>query len=517
MTRSLGRWGAAQLTSELIPMQETLSKRLLFLAAAAIVVVTLGYTQHLASIIREEEQRKVDLWVEAVKQRAELVTYTQSLFEDLGAEEKKRADRLAAAYRLIQEAPDGTDLTFAGDFLVNNNTVPVIITNDRGKMIYHVNVPPPPAGMSEEAYYDSIRRVDMGQNPPIQFEEVGQTIYYAESVRLRKLREAMDELIESFISETVINSASVPVLLMDSTATRVVKSQGIDVSSLDSPEQLRARYMEMMQDNVPIPVFLPGGGWHLVFYEESTVLTQLRYFPAVQLLLIAAFLLVAYLVFSASRRAEQNRVWVGMAKETAHQLGTPLSSLMAWSGLLSARGVDPEALGEMDKDIARLQVVAERFSKIGSQAQLSPENPLELIRETVDYMRPRVSKHVEMTLDAGVDAGDLPMSRALFSWVLENLIRNAVDAMDGEGALVIRAHWREDTFTVDVEDNGKGMAKAVARRVFQPGFTTKSRGWGLGLSLAKRIVEEVHQGQIAVVATEPGKGTTFRMEFRVSV
>ena len=234
-------------------------------------------------------------------------------------------------------------------------------------------------------------------------------------------------------------------------------------------------------------------------------------------MLIAAFLLVAYLVFSASRRAEQNRVWVGMAKETAHQLGTPLSSLMAWSGLLSARGVDPEALGEMDKDIARLQVVAERFSKIGSQAQLSPENPLELIRETVDYMRPRVSKHVEMTLDAGVDAGDLPMSRALFSWVLENLIRNAVDAMDGEGALVIRAHWREDTFTVDVEDNGKGMAKAVARRVFQPGFTTKSRGWGLGLSLAKRIVEEVHQGQIAVVATEPGKGTTFRMEFRVSV
>ena len=160
-------------------MQETLSKRLLFLAAAAIVVVTLGYTQHLASIIREEEQRKVDLWVEAVKQRAELVTYTQSLFEDLGAEEKKRADRLAAAYRLIQEAPDGTDLTFAGDFLVNNNTVPVIITNDRGKMIYHVNVPPPQTGVSEEAYYDSIRRVDMGQNPPIQFEEVGQTIYYA--------------------------------------------------------------------------------------------------------------------------------------------------------------------------------------------------------------------------------------------------------------------------------------------------------------------------------------------------
>ena len=503
--------------NEASAMHDTLSKRLLFLAAAAIVAVTLWYTQHLSSIIRAEEQRKVDLWVEAVKQRAELVTYTQTLFEDLGAEEKKRADRLAAAYRLIQDAPEGMDLTFAGDFLVNNNTVPVIITDKKGKVLYHVNVSPPPPNMVEEAYYDSIRRTEMSRNPPIRFDEVGQIIYYAESVRLRKLREAMDELIESFISETVINSASVPVLLMDSTATRVIKSQGIDASSLDSPDELRKRYMEMMQDNVPIPVFLPGEGWHLVFYEESVVLTQLRYFPAVQLLLIAAFLVVAYLVFSASRRAEQNRVWVGMAKETAHQLGTPLSSLMAWSGLLSAKGVDPEALNEMDKDIARLQVVAERFSKIGSQAQLVDENPMEVVKDTVDYMRPRISKHVEMTLDTDPDAGALAMSRALFSWVIENLIRNAVDAMDGEGELVVRAHWNEDAFTVEVEDNGKGMTKTVARKVFQPGFTTKSRGWGLGLSLAKRIVEEVHKGQIFVASSEPGRGTCFRMIFRVNV
>jgi len=494
-------------------MHETLSKRLLFLAAAAIVVVTLGYTQHLASIVRAEEQRKVDLWVEAVKQRAELVAYTQTLFEDLGAEEKKRADRLASAYRLIQEAPDGTDLSFAGDFLVNNNTVPVLIVNRDGDVVYKVNVDPPPSGVSEKAYYDSILRVDMAFNTPIRFEEVGQTIYYAESVRLRKLREAMDELIESFISETVINSASVPVLLIDSTATRVVKSQGIDVSQLDTPEKLRGKYLDMANAHLPIPVNLPGEGWHFVFYEESTVLTQLRYFPAVQLLLIAAFLLVAYLVFSSSRKAEQNRVWVGMAKETAHQLGTPLSSLMAWSGLLAAKGVDPEALREMDKDISRLQVVAERFSKIGSKAHLEPDNPLDLVRETVEYMRPRVSKHVELTLDSGPSAGTLPLSRPLLSWVLENLIRNAVDAMDGEGVLALRAQWTEDEFHIEIEDNGKGMTKAVSRKVFDPGFTTKARGWGLGLSLSKRIVEEVHGGQISVAWTEPGKGTCFRMVF----
>ena len=251
----------------------------------------------------------------------------------------------------------------------------------------------------------------------------------------------------------------------------------------------------------------------MVFYEESPVLTQLRYFPAVQLLLIAAFLLVAYLVFSASRRAEQNRVWVGMAKETAHQLGTPLSSLMAWSSLLASKGTDPDALREMDKDIARLQVVAERFSKIGSEAQLVMENPAKVVQETALYMRPRVSKHVELKVDACNNEGHLPLSKALFSWVLENLIRNAVDAMDGEGVLVLRSQWEGGAYILEVEDNGKGMSKSVAKKAFDPGFTTKSRGWGLGLSLTKRIVEEVHGGHIVVAFSEPGKGSCFRLEF----
>ena len=324
----------------------------------------------------------------------------------------------------------------------------------------------------------------------------------------------MSELIESFISETVINSASVPVVLVDSTGTHVIKSQGIDLSGLDGTDALVHRLRAMGEVNLPIPVELPGGGWHLVFYEESLVLTQLRYFPAVQLLLIAAFLGVAYLVFSSSRRAEQNRVWVGMAKETAHQLGTPLSSLMAWSGLLAARGVDPEALAEMDKDIARLQVVAERFSKIGSAPDLKPSDPLSVVRETLEYMRPRISKHVELVSEVGETRGDVMLSRPLLSWVLENLLRNAVDAMDGEGKLTVRAGWSDDELHIDVEDTGKGMPKAVQRKVFDPGFTTKSRGWGLGLSLAKRIVEEMHRGQISVTWSEPGLGTCFRITLR---
>ena len=307
----------------------------------------------------------MDLWVEGT--RAELVTYTQTLFEDLGAEEKKRADRLASAYRLIQEAPDGTDLTFAGDFLVNNNTVPVLITNKAGEVVYKVNVDPPPAGVAERAYYDSIRRTQMSRNPPIRFEEVGQTIYYAESVRLRKLREAMDELIESFISETVINSASVPVLLIDSTATRVVKSQGIDVSKLDTPEKLQARYMAMAEDNPPIPVYLPGEGWHIVFYEESAVLTHCAISRG-SVAVDRRVLLVAYLVFSASRR--QNKPCLGGHGEGRAPARHAIEFV---DGVVWVAGGQGRGGGGVERNGQRHRPVASggrAFSKIGSEATL---------------------------------------------------------------------------------------------------------------------------------------------------
>ena len=231
------------------------------------------------------------------------------------------------------------DLTFSTDFLVGNKTVPVLILNDDGEVLYHVNVPPPPLGSDREAYFDSVWVHQMGTNPPIRFEEVGQTIYYSESVRLRELREAMSELIESFISETVINSASVPVMLLDSTATRIVNLRA-STSRLSDPEVLQERLMAMAVTTHPSRCICLGRV-ELVFYEESLVLTQLKFFPAVQLLLIAAFLLVAYLVFSASRRAEQNRVWSAWRRKRRTSWA-PLSSLMAWSSLLSARGVDPE-------------------------------------------------------------------------------------------------------------------------------------------------------------------------------
>jgi len=255
----------------------------------------------------------------------------------------------------------------------------------------------------------------------------------------------------------------------------------------------------MAGSNEPIEVDLPGEGLHYIYYADSVILTQLRYYPLAQLVLIAVFTFVAYLIFSSFRRAEQDQVWVGMAKETAHQLGTPLSSLMAWVGLLEDQGVRKDYLEEMNRDIVRLNTVVDRFSKIGSKPILKEQNVAAVIDSTVEYMKPRVSKKVNLTFEAPNRDLQAALSPPLFSWVLENLIRNAVDAMDGDGKIQVALQAGEEGgVLVTVSDTGPGIPKAKRKQIFEPGYTTKPRGWGLGLSLCKRIIEEYHGGRIEV-------------------
>jgi len=467
-------------------------KRVLLVAAAVIVVATLWYSNDIAQRIRVEEQTKVQLWSEAIVQRAELVGYTQQLFEELGDEERGKADRLADAYRLINNPPRGMDLTFVTDYLWSNNTIPVLIFDDSDEMLYRVNVP-------DDLNVDSLRSVMKAANDPIVFDDVGHTIYWSESVRFSELKEVMQDLIDSFISETVINSASVPVVMTDSTKTEVIRYQRVDSAAIAEPERLQSLLAGMAGSNEPIEVNLPGEGRHYIYYADSVILTQLRYYPLAQLILIAVFTFVAYLIFSSFRRAEQDQVWVGMAKETAHQLGTPLSSLMAWVGLLEDQGVRSDYLEEMNRDIVRLNTVVDRFSKIGSKPILKEQNVAAVIESTVEYMRPRVSKKVELTFEGSdLDLGAL-LSPPLFSWVLENLIRNAVDAMDGDGIIRLQLEKPDNGgVLVTVSDTGPGIPKARRKEIFKPGYTTKPRGWGLGLSLCKRIIEEYHGGRISV-------------------
>lgn len=463
--------------------------------------VTLWFASDLTRRVRQEEREKVRIWSEAITQRSKLVAYTERLFRDLEADERKKADRLANAYKIIDNPPDGMDLTFVTDFLWSNKTVPVLIYSDAGELVYSMN--------TNTTNYDSLRTAMESRFEPIRLEEVGQTIYYNESMRLRRLKEAMSELISSFVSETVLNSASVPVIMTDSTRASVIDSRGIESAVLSDPEALANRLTSMASKTEPLEVDLPVEGKRFIYFEDSFVLTQMQYYPLIQLVLIAAFLLTAYIVFSSFRRAEQDRVWVGMAKETAHQLGTPLSSLMAWVELLESKNVEPSMLTEMKKDVKRLHTVTDRFSKIGSNPDLTRADIHAALETTVNYMRPRISKKVDISF-IGASTTAL-FNQSLLSWVLENLMRNAVDAMEGSGAIIITLSHLENEVQIDVKDNGKGIRKSDARNIFSPGFTTKKRGWGLGLSLTKRIIEEYHGGKITLLESEPGVGTTFRI------
>ena len=256
---------------------------------------------------------------------------------------------------------------------------------------------------------------------------------------------------------------------------------------------------------------------HKIYFKESTLLRQLRYFPFVQFILIAAFVAFGYMGFSSARRAEQNRVWVGMAKETAHQLGTPISAIVAWiEHLKLIRDSDEEVLevvGELRNDVSRLELIADRFSKIGSAPKLEPINIYEELEQCRAYMQRRASRKVDFHFpDPESQGRTVHINPHLFDWVVENLLRNALDAMDGKGTIEAEIYDDPDFVYLDISDTGKGIPDGKFKTVFRPGYTTKKRGWGLGLSLAKRIIEEYHNGKIFVKRSEEGKGTTFTIQ-----
>jgi len=360
------------------------------------------------------------------------ILYTNYLAGKLQIEEKKKVEMLADVYKRIQSMDDNSDITFMVDILRKNETIPVILIDDKNNITGIRNVSSSDSGraMTDTTFRNKLLRDFKKHNDPI----------------------------------------------------RIEISPGLN-------------------------------NW--IYYKDSILLTELRYFPYIQFALIFIFLLVAYLAFSASRRSEQNRVWVGMAKETAHQLGTPLSSLAGWIEYLSEQlspAVREQVIPEMEKDLERLSVVTDRFSKIGSEPSLETQNVRALIEENVNYIRKRASGKTAFHIDSpDLTPITAPLSPTLFSWVIENLLKNALDAMNGNGRIDILITQRSGQVMIDISDTGKGISSSNHKAVFRPGYSTKKRGWGLGLSLSKRIIENYHGGKIFVKESTAGKGTTFRI------
>ena len=321
----------------------------------------------------------------------------------------------------------------------------------------------------------------------------------------------------SLYSSIIEANTTIPVYMTDADF-HVILTRNVPEPKKDVEAFYQDKIEHLRESQTPIEVHVSPGVTQYIFYEESSLLRQLRFFPWVQMLVVLSFiaLLVTYII--TSYRNEQNRVWVGLTKETAHQLGTPISSLNGWLELLRTRYPEDDLLPDVATDINRLQLVAERFSRIGSAPTLQPTDMRQVVEQTYAYMRTRISNKVEMELkiDLPVESGEtiVQADAPLMAWVVENLIKNAVDAMNGRGWIGLHLLREGETVILDVTDTGKGIERKRYNQVFRPGYTTKSRGWGLGLSLCKRIVEEYHRGKIFVHQSVVGKGTTFRVVLR---
>ena len=329
----------------------------------------------------------------------------------------------------------------------------------------------------------------------------------------RELASDKTEMSMELILKVIQSNTSIPAILVDENGA-INQYVNLNLPESDPEKYLQRKLAQLQSGSNVIEISLGGDEKQYLYYDDSILLKRLSFYPYVQLGVMVLFVLIVYFALISTKKAEQNKVWVGLSKETAHQLGTPISSLMAWMDLLEASGVDPALLSDMNKDVKRLSVIAERFSKIGSKPEMELVYVNEVLENATEYMRRRVSSKVQITTHLPSDAEGAMVCLPLFEWVIENLCKNAVDAMNGEGRIDVYLTSEKQQLYIDIKDTGKGIARKNFKTVFNPGYTTKKRGWGLGLTLAKRIVEEYHAGRIFVKESEIGKGTTFRIELK---
>lgn len=343
----------------------------------------------------------------------------------------------------------------------------------------------------------------------IEAEEKYKVELWAEATREISLIDINTDI--TFLQKVIGGNTTIPVILAD-TSYNVLSYRNLPLQNY-SPEDLKLLAKDFALKNNPIVIDMPSGDRQYICYDDSFLLKALTYVPIIMLMVLVVFLMCVVVLILTIKQSEQNRLWVGLFKETAHQLGTPTSSLMAWTEILKSKYPNDELIPELDKDTMRLKTIVERFSQIGSKAELEVANVSEVVSEVVNYMRNRISRQVEIQTNIPNEAFAM-LNISLFEWVVENLCKNAVDAMEGRGKLTVELTETPSLVVIDITDTGKGISKSNISKVFNMGFTTKKRGWGLGLSLSRRIICEYHKGKIYVKHSQVDKGTTFTIEIK---
>lgn len=463
-------------------------------------LVALWQVQRVADQIKRNEEEKVRLWATAIGQRNELSAAAQQFFQAATIDEHRKMQLYTDILESFGDPDMGTDLGFSlryVNYIVDSSHTDIIIISTRDSII---TVPHSLAGRKLEGPLLE----EYSHNPPFQYKvwDMDMTLFYKESEYYSHLRKVLESITQSFLSDIAQNSVMVPVVILDSTKSNILAFGNIDTTDI--------KHYDFGND--PIEVVLPSGGLSYVYYSSTPLLRALKWVPILYLFIAAAILFVAFNLFSTARRAEQDRIWAGLAKETAHQLGTPLTSLSGWIEYLQEKDLPPQYATEIEKDIRRLNIIAQRFSKIGSSPELKEENVQEVTESAIEYLRNRSSRRISFSISFPENETILAaINRPLFQWVIENICKNAIDATDGEGSVTIVASHDARKIYIDIIDTGRGMTHAIARRIFDSGFTTKTRGWGLGLPLARRIINQYHRGQLYLKYSIPGQGSCFRI------
>ena len=486
-------------------------KLYLLATGVAMCIVSLFLLNILIKRVQTEERKSVLLWAEAIQKKSTLVEYTKELFDKLKIDERQKVELWSDAMHRLLKSDNSSDLTILVKIISSNKNIPIILTNDKDIVLSSINLDNP---IEQGKKIPETTKQEFSKYPPIKIifnNKLLNKLYYKDSKLFAKLQVVMNDIIQSFFTEVVGNSASVPVIITDDSRKTIIAYGNIEKEIINNLTAMQHRIYEMGNANQPIEIKLSRDTKNYIYYEESYFLKILRYYPIALALALLVLILIAYMAFAASRRYEQNQVWMGMSKETAHQLGTPISSLMAWVDILRIKNVDDETVEEIEKDISRLQIVADRFSKIGSRSAHLDENIVKITKDIVAYMQKRISPKISLVVQAQSENIVVPISKTLFEWVIENLCKNAIDSIGGTGSVLIEIIDKPTEVIIDVTDTGKGIARSKFKTIFKPGYTTKKRGWGLGLTLAKRIIEEYHSGKIFVKLSEPEIKTTFRL------
>jgi two-component system, sporulation sensor kinase D len=506
--------------------------KLLLLAFALVgILLSLYFSNRMVQKIAASEKERAQQWAIAIQKKAALIRLTNSSFEQLKEKEREKMKLWIDATKEISKPFVGDalpDYSFPLRIINNNKDIPVILMDNNGQVSGEINTRIDTAGIVSKlnitakkeinkAVDDSLKKLAFSwsvQTKPFSidvFEGYFMTYYFTNSRTTFFLEKERDSLISAFENELIENQGLVPVILVQAKVDSIIAT---NISKKNIGKNLKKKLRQLAQKNDPIIIDYGQDKSILLYYDSSAELAQLRLFPYVQFIIIGLFGLVCYLLFSTFRKAEQNQVWAGMAKETAHQLGTPLSSLMAWVEILKDRPELEVETTEMARDVERLEKVSDRFSKIGSTTQLKDTDINATVESVIQYLKPRISSKVKLEYFPSLSQTEAYHNASLLEWVFENLCKNSVDAMEGNGSLIVKVFTSPEWVHVDVIDSGKGLTQKQFKSIFKPGYSTKKRGWGLGLSLVKRIVTEYHNGKVFVVSSEVGKGTTIRVSLR---